>query len=147
MNAQRGFTLLELITIIVLLGVLSTFVMVRSGSDFTAIGDTEELVQAIRYTQQRAMRHTGDGQSYRITLNASSYQLTPTAAARYADSLDGVLQGGSIQPTGTIRFDGRGQPSCSAGLDCANLSQTIQVSANGERASLTLEPYTGAVRR
>jgi MSHA pilin protein MshC len=147
MKRQYGFTLLELVTIIVLLGVLSTFVAVRSGSDFTAVGDAEELLQAIRYTQERAMQHTGDGESYQITLNGSGYSLTPTIAAIYADSLDGVLQGSTISPTGSIQFDGRGLPSCSGGLACAVSPQNIQVSANGESVSLTLEPYTGTLRR
>ena len=145
MKRQYGFTLLELVTIIVLLGVLSTFVAVRSGSDFTAVGDAEELLQAIRYTQERAMQHTGDGENYQITLNGSDYSLTPAVAAIYAGSLDGVLQGSS--PTGTIQFDGRGLPSCSGGLACAGSPQNILVSANGESASLTLEPYTGTLRR
>ena len=147
MKRLRGFTLLELVTIIVLLGVVSTFVAVRSGSDFTALRDAEELIQAIRYTQERAMHHTGDGLSYQITLSGSGYSFSPAAAAIYADSLDGALQGGSISPSGTIQFDGRGLPSCSAGLVCASSSESIVVSASGESVNLTLEPYTGTIRR
>ncbi|MDJ0807174.1 MAG: type II secretion system protein [Gammaproteobacteria bacterium] len=147
MMRQAGFTLLELVTIIVLVGVVSTFAALRSGSDFTALGDAEELIQAIRYTQERAMHHTGDGSNYRITLSAAGYSLTPAATSVYRDSLDGVLRGSSINPTGSIQFDGLGLPSCSGGLDCAGSSESIQVSAQGETTSLTLEPYTGFVRR
>lgn len=147
MNRQCGFTLLELVSVIVLLGIVSTVVMVRSGSDFTAVSDAEELIQAIRYTQERAMHHTGDGLSYQITLNATGYSFSPLAAAIYSDSLDGVLQGSSISPTGSIRFDGRGMPSCSAGLACTGSAENILLSASGDSATLTLEPYTGYIRR
>lgn len=146
MKSLRGFTLLELVTIIVLLGIVSTFVAVRSGSDFTAMRDAEELLQAIRYTQERAMHHTGDG-NYQVTLNSTGYSFSQAAAAIYADSLDGVLEGSSISPTGSIQFDGRGRPSCSAGLICAGSTQNILVSANGDSVTLTLQPYTGYVRR
>ena len=93
------------------------------------------------------MTHTGDGLSYQILLQGSAYSLSPPAAAIYADSLDGVLEGSSVSPTGSIQFDGRGLPSCSAGLSCASSSQTILISASGDGVSLTLEPYTGYVRR
>lgn len=93
------------------------------------------------------MHHTGDGLSYQITLNSSGYSFSPAAAAIYAESLDGVLQGSNISPTGTIQFDGRGLPSCSAGLVCTGSTENIVVSASGENVTLTLEPYTGYVRR
>ena len=147
MKRLRGFTLLELVMIIVLLGIVSTFVAVRSGGDFTAVGDAEELLQAIRYTQGRAMQHTGDGLSYQITFNGTGYTLSPAVAGIYGDSLDGVLEGSSINPTGTLQFDGRGLPSCSAGLACAGSPQNIVVSASGDSVILILEPYTGYVRR
>jgi prepilin-type N-terminal cleavage/methylation domain-containing protein len=147
MNRCAGFSLLELVTVMLLLGIASTFVIGRAGSDFKAVRDAEELIQAIRYTQERAMHHTGDGQNYRITLGATGYSLSPAAAPLYADNLDGLLEGGSLSPTGVIAFDGRGLPSCSGGLACAAAAQNILVSAGGDSVSLTLQPYTGMVNR
>ncbi len=147
MKRLHGFTLLELVMTIVLLGIVSTFVAVRSGSDFTAVGDAEELVQAIRYTQERAMQHSGDGLSYQIALNGTGYTLSPAVASLYGESLDGVLEGSGISPTGVIGFNGRGLPTCSAGLACAGSTQSIVVSASGDSVSLILEPYTGYLRQ
>lgn len=93
------------------------------------------------------MQHTGDGLSYQISIGSSGYKLIPLAAPRYADTLDGGLQGGSISPTGIIAFDGRGTPLCSAGLSCASASQNLNVSASGETVIVTLQPYTGYVGR
>ena len=147
MRLMQGFTLLELVTIILLLGIVATFVTGRTGSDFKAVRDAEELLQAIRYTQERAMQHTGDGQNYQISINATGYTLLPVAAALYADSLDGLLEGSSISPTGVIDFDGRGRPVCSAGLSCTSTTENIVISASGDSVTVTLQPYTGYVSR
>lgn len=147
MKSSLGFTLLELVSIIVLLGIVSTFIVVRSGSDFTALQDAEELIQAIRYTQERAMQHTGDGKSYQIILSSDGYRFSPPAASIYAGNLDGLLRGSRINPTGSIRFNGRGMPVCSGGLLCDDSVQSIALSANGDTNTLLLEPYTGTVRR
>jgi MSHA pilin protein MshC len=147
MKRESGFTLLELVTVIVLLGIVSIFVAARSGSDFRALGDAEELILAIRYIQEQAMHHSGDDQSYSIVLNDAGYQLSPAAAGGYAGSLDGALEGSGINPTGTITFDGWGVPVCSGALSCADASEQITLSAGDESVTLVLEPYTGYVRR
>lgn len=147
MKRAAGFTLLELVTVIVLLGILSTFIAVRTGSDFKAARYAEELIHAIRHTQERAMHHTGGGQSYQITVSGAGCSLSPAATAIYANVLDGVLEGSSVNPTGVIGFDGRGKPTCSGGLVCASSAQDIMLTASGDSVTLTLEPETGYVRR
>jgi MSHA pilin protein MshC len=142
----RGFTLLELVTIILLLGIVTVFVLGRSGGDFKAVGAADELLQAIRYTQQRAMQHTGDAETDQITVGSSGYRLSPVPDPAYADTLDGSLEA-SVSPNGVIAFDGRGSPLCSAGLNCANTPQQFNVSAAGETVVVTLQPYTGYVSR
>jgi type II secretory pathway pseudopilin PulG len=133
--------------VILLLGILSTFIAGRAGSDFTAMRDAEELLQAIRYTQERAMQHTGDGQHYRISIGGSGYSLLPTPSALVADTLDGSLEGASVSPSGVIAFDGRGKPLCSGGFSCSDGSQNISLSAGGKTLVLTLQPHTGYVSR
>ena len=147
MKACGGFSLVELVMVLLLLGIASTFVLGRAGGDFKAVRDAEELIQAIRYTQERAMRRTGDGLSYRISLGASGYVFTPAASPLYAVSLDGVLEGSALSPSGSIAFDGRGRPSCSGGLACSGSAQTILVSSGGKTVTLTLQPHTGMLGR
>jgi type II secretory pathway pseudopilin PulG len=146
MSCCRGFTLLELVTIILLLGIVTVYVLGRAGGSFKAVAETEELLQAIRLTQERAMHHTGDGQPYQITIGGGGYSLSFTPAAMYAETLDGSLEA-SVSPTGVIAFDGRGAPLCSAGLDCAASRQQFHVTAAGKTEVLTLQPYTGYVSR
>jgi len=60
MKAQKGFTAIELVTVIILLGIFAAFVAPKfSGSDdFEAYAFRTQLVSDLRLIQQRAMHQT-----------------------------------------------------------------------------------------
>ena len=81
---QCGFTLVELIITMVLIGLISTVAIPRffDNQDFTDRGFYTEVINALRYAQQHAVATNCDVQ---ITLTATGYSLH-----RRAVNCDGV---------------------------------------------------------
>lgn len=147
---SRGFTLVELVLVIVLVGILAVFAAPRfSTSTFDAGAAAGELVEAIRYAQSMTMSQ-GGVERYAVTISASGYRVLrngadtpdPAGGASYANSWSRV----SISPTGTIAYDGRGRPTCSGGLDCSASTQAIALVSGAASMSVRIEPVTGYVR-
>ena len=153
---QRGFTLVELVTVMVLLGILSVYAVARFDPDpFDVSAAADELVEAVRYTQQMAMSHSGidadgDGNAdnYRITITAGGYSITledsdssanvrdpVTGAVSFSESWSGV----ALNPTVTINFNSRGRPDLAA-------NATITLSKGGDAQTVTIEQTTGFAR-
>ena len=163
---QRGFTLIELIMVIVLLGVLSVFAAPRvfNNQDFYARGFHDETMAYLRYAQKTAIAQR---RTVCVTFSANSLTLAaalnpPTAAAANADcatpapSFRGP-KGESppkLEAKGTITYtaatpatlnfniNGLGQPTTAAGA-VLTAARTLQV--NGATQSITVEADTGYV--
>lgn len=143
-----GFTLVELVTVIILLGIISVFAASRLFPDFTARQASEELIQALRHTQEAAMDHTGSAAA-QLQIDADGIVFvnvspgsTDWALLKPNPDLDVALS-----PTGTVTFTGKGRPQCGGGLSCAAGQAVITVSANGDSETVTLEAVTGFAHR
>jgi len=117
---QSGFTLTELVLILVLVGILAAFVAPRlniEGFERQAFG--LGLLDALRYAQKTAM---GSGCHVQATVNAAAdtYSLSYTGAGGSAcgtsaspvthPTQGGAFNGsGPIDSGGTVVFDGRGE--------------------------------------
>jgi prepilin-type N-terminal cleavage/methylation domain-containing protein len=149
---RRGFTLIELVTVITILGVLAAYVAPRfwSQQTFSDRGYVDELAAALRSTQKAAVI---SGCPARLTLAASSYVATQQAASGNACNLSDntwptpilSADGSAIQdtapanttaaPTGVFQFDTQG--SLSSGP-----ASTITVGTH----TLTIVAGTGLVQ-
>lgn len=159
LRSQLGFTLIELIIVIVILGVLAVFAAPRilNTDDFYARGFHDETLGYLRFAQKSAIaqRRTvcvafGAGITGSVTLTIASAAATLNCAS--AGTLTGpkgespvVLNARSGVQYGTVpasfNFDGLGQPLTSAGA--AQATQTFQVT--GASQSITVETTTGYV--
>jgi MSHA pilin protein MshC len=149
---NRGFTLTELVMVIVLLGILATYAAPKmvGSKEFRLIQTSHDLMAAIRYAQGRAMSDSG-GDPYQIALLANGFSVTQGAAAvphpmSGAASYSGessLWSGASLSPTTTITFDSRGRPSCTPACDVSNL--TLTLSRGGVSRTIIVERYTGYV--
>ena len=131
---QEGFTLIELIMVIILLGVLSVFAMSRfpSGPSYSAVITKNQLLSALRLSQQTALSRSFSNQNVTLTITStggnwsfvingggggsiSSDVEAGSEQIRFGTNLSAVCSSLSILPV-TISFDGDGNRSPQSNL-------------------------------
>ena len=154
----RGFTLIELIMVIVILGVLAVFAVPRlfDQNDVSTRGFHDETLAYLRYAQKTAIaqRRTvcvtfGASNSLMLTIaqNEATFDCTtsaPLSGPKGAAPVVLTAHAGVAYtaPPTSFNFNGLGQPIASLG-GAAQATQTLQVS--GVDRSITVEASTGYV--
>ncbi|MFT7128764.1 MAG: MSHA pilin protein MshC [Gammaproteobacteria bacterium] len=119
----KGFTLVELVTVMILLGILATVVLPKFSSrdGYAEYAVRDQFISAFRYAQQRAMYDHG-GTCYRLNIDAAGFgpqragvAFGPVAPVNFA----GDYQGISLSPQVPIYFDGLGN---SYSANCSDIA-------------------------
>jgi type II secretory pathway pseudopilin PulG len=131
-----GFSLIELVMIIVLIGIVMAVVVpkLRNTTDFSLEGSASMIVADIRNAQELAMA-THDDKNVVFTLNGASYTVETESDSVYrtVDLPTGVtITSADI----TFTFNPLGEPTAGGG-------SSVTISAGGNSKTVTVGSYTG----
>lgn len=141
-----GFTLVELIVVILIIGILSVSVAPRffNVTSYENRQAADEVLSALRYSQQMAMNRGGNIQ---LVLNANNFVVQRSGGGALR-SPDGIIPYSKTFPAGvtaspnpipqTINFDALGQPGDISGLLFAS-NVSLVIGTN----TITIEATTG----
>jgi type II secretion system protein H len=151
----RGFTLIELIVVILIMGILATAAYNQwPGSTVNVGAQAQQLANDIRYTQALAMT---SGQRYNLIKQSSTtYQIRSNAGTAIilangstTMTLNTGITFGTLTnlPNNLVAFDGKGTPYTTATTPGTALvsAATIPVTSSGQTSTVTISPGTGSV--
>ena len=148
-NAQ-GFTLLELVTVIILISILSLVLIIQWPGDSVSLSaQADQLVGDIRYTQSLALTRN---QRYRINFAANRYWITnrdgtvPVPHPMNGATTIFLASGVSLASTQTfLVFDENSAPYTNALIPGTALASdaVITLSAGGNVRAVRISPETG----
>lgn len=150
--AMRGFTMIEFIVVLLVIGLLSAFAMSRysSTATYSLKTQTEVIKNHLRYAQTRAMNSNdywginfaGSSYTFFCSANPSSPVLLPGE-----DSSTVTIPAGITTTVGVVVFDTWGKPYIdAAGTSIQTGNRNITVSLTGEPSeTITITENTGFV--
>lgn len=155
MTQKYGFTLIEMLSVIILISILSIFVVINFPRySINLGGQAQQIANDIRLAQTLAMTR---GQRYRwIRLSSTTYQIVNSAGipllmpgGTTIVTLSTGITFGTLTnlPNNLINFDGKGIPytdTSSPGTPLA-ANASIPLTASGDIETITVNPGTGRV--
>lgn len=144
---SSGFTLIETVTVIILLGILAVAALPKfSGTrGYEAYAYRSQLVAALRLTQQRAMQQIGTGLCYQIVVEANRYGVPDRTTCTVTDfpaDWQPDLTGAVVEAKHDVSFGINGNPGIVSfngmGVPLNDCSGGCTVNINGEFDNLTI---------
>ena len=141
---EAGFTLIEIISVILLLGIIAAVVVPKFDTSGINADTTADSIKAdLKFVQELAMSRnpqTAGAVGIVFTQNASSYTITDPGPSGMYTQTRTLSQGAAIiSPTTTISFDKYGEPEIAAA------SVSIQISVGEQIKTISVQQYSGKV--
>lgn len=158
---NKGFTLIEIIAVLIILGIMAAVAVSRMGSNQSDLIPQVDIIKShLRFAQLKALaddiNDDGTAVSWRIVFTTNYYTLykNNTAAAINLLGEDGnrhTFQNGvtftTATPTATIAFDRWGSPvdSTDATLPPLAVDATVTLSQGGTTSTINIAKNTGYI--
>lgn len=143
-HQQQGFSLIELVAVLIIIGVLSATAFMRWTPGTPSLGaQADQLSRVIRHAQSLAM---AQGRSLRFDVTSSTTYAITDGAAVITDprgaNQNYTLDNGVTLAGNDIDFDSLGRPITAADT-LISAPQSWSLSASGSTLNVTLQPLTG----
>ncbi|ABN63298.1 type II secretion system protein [Shewanella baltica] len=151
MSKQAGFTLVELVTTIILISILAVVVLPRlfTQSSYSAYSLRNEFISELRQVQQKALNNTD--RCFRVTVSVTGYQVSQFSARNgaacsgtalspnplYSQAFQGSAQLVLVSTNSsnfTLDFDINGRLSLACNGPCINViaNDTVMINVSSE---------------
>jgi prepilin-type N-terminal cleavage/methylation domain-containing protein len=156
-RGAAGFSLLEIIAVLVLFGLLAAFVMEDADmSVYDVVSERNNFITNLRYAQTLAFAQSHlpngvDENMWGIQLAGSSYTLTMDGAAQVNVNMPGQSSATYNLPSGitisgaTVNFDFRGRPVTAINVPIGGDS-VVTISGDGSSESVIVIQNTGLIQ-
>lgn len=152
---QRGFTVIELILVIVILGILAATIYARWPSGMEETAAVKEFKRAVRYAQHKAMtrQYTTAGAAWGIAASGEQYTVQRADGSEQAESgyVNRCLNSDEPPPcdthlsAGSLYFNALGEPiDTTTGLPLTT-DTVFTLTADAGGTAVTVRPRTGYV--
>ena len=149
MSRKNGFTLIEIIAVLVIMSILGVVIVQRASStDARVAAQTEVLKGHLRYAQERSMNTNA---VWYIQFSGNTYTLYRAGTAMTLPGEDGpvVTPGVTLGWTGgtdVFSFDDHGRPCTDSGAaSLLAAARTVTLTHDSESATITVTPNTGFI--
>jgi MSHA pilin protein MshC len=154
-SSERGFTMVELVAVLLMAGVLAVIALPKMADVFSVRNETahDEAVAALRYAAQTAQSHrrlvcadvSSNGLALRIATgrgatNCDTALPGPDGSSTYTTNPGGASF--TLSPAGTVYF----QPNGRATSDAAGSTASSRTLAISNATSITILGETGLVQ-
>lgn len=139
-----GFTLVELVVILLLVAILSAIAFPRIlADDLRVVPVAERMAAEIRYAQALAMTH---GEAHQFRVGGGSFRITRTDSGCGASGSSVPLSDGEVSGSYQgLNVSGSTCISFSSLFGTPSGSHTVQVSGSGNSAAIQVSSGTGYV--
>lgn len=147
---DQGFTLIELIMVVVIISILAVTVAVKWPSGMKEDAASLDFKRAVRYAQHHAMTHEFQGAAkawgIAVTGNRYSIRRADNSEAADQDFTNQTLPDNIAIANGSVWFNGLGEPiNTGTGIPLAG-DTTFTIGAGSQIRTITVRAGTGYVQ-